>query len=115
LPASVSFPAGWLPVAGRSGGIQIPCWASCGSPSVSAFGKVHALLWECRDERLGAVPVFVCHDEVVVERSSERALDAKAWLERAMVEGMDTVLNGKDEGHVPVEVEARISESWGGR
>src|SRR3712207_6533082 len=72
-----------------------------------------ALLWERREECPGAVPVLVCHDEVVVECSSERALDAKAWLEGAMVEGMDTVLNDTDEVHVPVEVEGRIARSWG--
>jgi DNA polymerase I-like protein with 3'-5' exonuclease and polymerase domains len=71
------------------------------------------LLWEHRGECPGAVPILVCHDEVAVECRSERALGAKTWLERAMVEGMDTVLNGNDEGHVPVEVEARITRSWG--
>jgi hypothetical protein len=34
-------------------------------------------------------------------------------LEKAMIEGMDTVLNGTDEVDVPVEVEARIARSWG--
>ena len=29
-----------------------------------------------------------------------------------MIEGMDTVMNGTDEVHVPVEVEARIARSW---
>src|SRR3712207_1329932 len=72
-----------------------------------------ALLWEHRDECQGAVPVLVCHDEVVVECSAEQAADAKAWLEKAMIEGIDTVLNGADEGHVPVEVEARVAISWG--
>jgi hypothetical protein len=31
-----------------------------------------------------------------------------------MLEGMDVVLNGRAEVHVSVEVEALISESWGG-
>jgi hypothetical protein len=56
------------------------------------------------------VPVLVCHDEVVVECPAEQAADAKAWLEQATIEGMDTVVNGTSEGHVPVEVEARIAE-----
>jgi DNA polymerase-1 len=72
-----------------------------------------ALLWERRNQCPGAVPVLVCHDEVVVECDTEQAADAKAWLEKAMIEGMDTVLNGMDEVHVPVEVEARIARSWG--
>jgi DNA polymerase-1 len=70
------------------------------------------LLWERRSECLGAVPVLVCHDEIVVECEAERATEAKAWLEKAMIEGMQTVLNSTDEVHVPVEVEARIAKSW---
>jgi DNA polymerase-1 len=73
-----------------------------------------ALLWERRDEYPGAVPVLVCHDEIVVECAAEQAADAKAWLQKAMVEGMDVVLNGRAEVHVSVEVDALISESWGG-
>jgi DNA polymerase I len=72
-----------------------------------------ALLWECRSECPGAVPVLVCHDEIVVECDTEQAADVKAWLERAMVEGMEVVLNGTDEVDVPVEVEARVARSWG--
>jgi DNA polymerase I-like protein with 3'-5' exonuclease and polymerase domains len=59
------------------------------------------------------VPILVCHDEVVVE-CEEQAADVKAWMEKAMIEGMDTVVNGTDERHVPVEVETRIARSWGG-
>jgi DNA polymerase-1 len=71
-----------------------------------------ALLWERRGECPGAVPVLVCHDEIVVECDADKAADAKAWLEKAMIEGMDTVLNGTDEVHVPVEVEALIARTW---
>ena len=39
-----------------------------------------ALLWECRAECPGAVPVIVCHDEIVVECDAEQATVAKAWL-----------------------------------
>jgi DNA polymerase I len=46
-----------------------------------------ALLWERRGERPGAMPVLVCHDEVVVECAAEQAADAKAWLKKAMIEG----------------------------
>jgi DNA polymerase I len=71
-----------------------------------------ALLWERRNHCPGAVPVLVCHDEVVVECDAEKAADVKAWLEKAMIEGMDAVMNGTDEVDVPVEVEARIVRSW---
>jgi DNA polymerase-1 len=71
-----------------------------------------ALLWERRGESPGAVPVLVCHDEVVVECEAEQAADVETWLETALVEGIDTVLNGTDEVYVPVEVEARIDRSW---
>jgi DNA polymerase-1 len=74
-----------------------------------------ALLWERRGECPEAVPVLVCHDEIVVECDAEQAADAKAWLEKAMIEGMDTVMRGTDEVDVPVEVEARIARSWGER
>jgi DNA polymerase I len=72
-----------------------------------------ALLWERRDECLGAVPILVAHDEVVVECEAEQAADAKAWLEKAMIGGMDAVMNSAGKACVPVEVEARIARSWG--
>jgi hypothetical protein len=50
----------------------------------------------------GAVPVLVCHDEVVVECDAKQAADAKVWLEKAMIEGMDTVMNGTGEVGVSV-------------
>jgi len=74
-----------------------------------------ALLWERRDECSGSMPVLVCHDEVVVECGAERAADAKAWLEKAMIEGMDAVLNGAGKVRVPVEVESRVTDAWGER
>jgi DNA polymerase I len=71
-----------------------------------------ALLWERRDECPGAVPVLGCHDEIVIECDIEQAADAKAWLEGAMMEGMEAVLNSTDEVDIPIEVEARIGRSW---
>jgi DNA polymerase-1 len=71
-----------------------------------------ALLWERRGEFLGAVPVLVCHDEVVVECDEDRGEETKRWLEKAMVDGMDAVINGTGKAQVPVEVEARIDRSW---
>jgi DNA polymerase I-like protein with 3'-5' exonuclease and polymerase domains len=72
----------------------------------------HVLLWERRGECPEAVPVLVCHDEVIIECDAEQAVDAKAWLESAMIEGMDAVLNNVGEEHVPVEVESRIARRW---
>ena len=62
---------------------------------------------------VGAVPVLVCHDEVVVECDAEQAAEAKAWLEKAMIEGMNAVMNSTGTVPVPVEVEARIARCWG--
>jgi DNA polymerase-1 len=70
------------------------------------------LLWESRSEYPGAVPVLVCHDEVIVECDAEQAVDVQAWLEKAMIEGLDTILNGMNEGHIPVVVEGQIARSW---
>jgi DNA polymerase-1 len=72
-----------------------------------------AYLWERRDECPGAVPILAVHDEIVVECDAEQAADVKAWLEGAMIEGMDAVLNGIDETHVPVEVESRVAAACG--
>jgi DNA polymerase I-like protein with 3'-5' exonuclease and polymerase domains len=73
-----------------------------------------ALLWERRNECPGAVPVLVCHDEVVVECDAEQAAHTKAWLEGVMVGGMDAILNGTGEVRLPVEVESRVAHAWGG-
>jgi DNA polymerase I len=53
------------------------------------------LLWKRRDECPGAVPVLVCHDEIVVECDDNRGEETKRWLEKAMIEGMEAVLNSK--------------------
>jgi DNA polymerase I-like protein with 3'-5' exonuclease and polymerase domains len=70
------------------------------------------LLWGRRDEWPGAVPILVCHDEVVVECDENRGEETKCWLENAMIEGMDVVMNITDDVDVPVVVEARIATSW---
>jgi DNA polymerase I len=72
-----------------------------------------ALLWERRGECPGAVPVLVCHDEVVVECDAGLAEEAKAWLKNAMVEGMDAVMKGPGKARVPVGVEVRVGRRWG--
>ena len=56
------------------------------------------------------------HDEVVVECDEGDAKEVEAWLEKALVDVMDGVLNGPDvEGpRVPVEVEVESGRSWAG-
>jgi DNA polymerase-1 len=73
------------------------------------------LLHERRDEFPGAVPILTVHDEIVVERDEGDAKEVEAWLKRAMVDGMDGVLNAPDvEGpRVPVEVETEVGKAWG--
>jgi DNA polymerase I len=57
--------------------------------AADALKLVLALLWERRSECPGAVPVLVCHDEVVIECDANQAEDIRAWLEMMMIEGMD--------------------------
>ena len=38
-----------------------------------------ALLSERKDKCPGAVPVFVCHDEIVVECDGDQAGEVKTW------------------------------------
>ena len=71
-----------------------------------------ALLWERREECPGAEPILAVHDEIVVECNEEDAEKAKAWLVKAMVDGMDTVVN-VSEPRVPIEVEASVAKTWG--
>jgi DNA polymerase I-like protein with 3'-5' exonuclease and polymerase domains len=73
-----------------------------------------ASLWERRAERLGAVPILVCHDEVAVECGAEQAADVKGWLDKTMIDGMDAIMTGPNEVLMLVEVEARVSTGWGG-
>jgi DNA polymerase I-like protein with 3'-5' exonuclease and polymerase domains len=76
---------------------------------------VSAWSWRSLDECTEAVPVLVCHDEVVVECEAEQAAEVKTWLEKAMIEGMDAVMKSAGGARVPVEVAARIAKNWGGR
>jgi DNA polymerase-1 len=68
-----------------------------------------ALLWERRSEALGAFPVLVVHDEIVVECSENQADSVAEWLKKAMVDAMAPLIDP-----VPVEVEVKIAPTWGG-
>jgi DNA polymerase I len=72
-----------------------------------------ALLFERRGECPAAMPVLVCHDEVVVECDAEQAEEGKEWLAQAMKDSMDAVVNVM-EPHILIEVEAGVSKTWGG-
>jgi hypothetical protein len=56
------------------------------------------------------------HHEILVECDEDEDEKGEAWLEKAMIDGMDGVLNGPQvEGpRVPVEVETRVAKSWTG-
>ena len=60
------------------------------------------------------MPVACVHDEIVVECDEAEAEKVKAWLEKAMIDGMDRVLNDPEVGcpRVPVEVETEIGKTW---
>ena len=75
-----------------------------------------ALLWERRGECPDSVPVACVHDEIVVECAEDEAEKAEASLEKAMIDGMDVVLNRSGVGghRVPVAVETQIGKTWAG-
>lgn len=67
------------------------------------------LLWDRRAEQPGAFPVLAVHDEIVVECAADQADAVKAWVIRAMEDGIRDYLDP-----VPVEVDAKVKPSWGG-
>jgi DNA polymerase-1 len=72
-------------------------------------------LWESRDECPGARPILAVHDEIVVECDERDAKKVEFWLRKAMIDGMDEVVNGlkADGPTVPIEVEVECGRSWG--
>ncbi|GBD17674.1 DNA polymerase I [bacterium HR27] len=68
-----------------------------------------ALLWEQRQRLGSAVPVVVCHDEIVFECDTAEAEHVAAVLERLMVRGMQRVLR-----KIPVAVEVAVCRDWSG-
>ena len=75
-----------------------------------------ALLYERRHECPGAVPVAVVHDGIVVECDEGGAEKVKVWLEKAMLEGMDEVINAPGGGGptVPIGVAVEGGRTWAG-
>jgi DNA polymerase-1 len=74
-----------------------------------------AYLWERRQECHDAQPILAVHDEIVVECDEKRAEKVEAWLKKAMINGMDEVVNGlkADGPPVPIEVEVESGRTWG--
>ena len=68
-----------------------------------------AMLWQRRSECAGAVPILAVHDEIVVECDATAAELAAAWLRTAMIDAMAPLI-----APVPVEVEVKIGQTWGG-
>ena len=64
---------------------------------------------ERRDEIPDAVPVLAVHDEIVVEVPEAAADAAKAWLVKAMTDGMEPLI-----APVPVVVDVTVARTWGG-
>ncbi len=73
-----------------------------------------AFLYERKHECPSAVPILAVHDEIVVECAEDRTETVKAWLEGAMVDGMQAVLNSPEAevSSVPVEVESKVGKTW---
>ena len=63
-----------------------------------------------KHRRYGRPPAL--HDEIVVECDEEDAEQVAAWLEKAMVDGMNEVVNA-NEPQVSIEVEVTVSDTWG--
>lgn len=66
-----------------------------------------ALLWERRDQALGAFPVLAVHDEIVVEAAADQAEAVVTWLKAAMIDAMAPLVDP-----VPVEVEGKVARTW---
>jgi len=60
------------------------------------------------------VPILAVHDEIVIECDEDQAEGVGVWLKKAMIDGMDDVLNSPEvEGpSVPVEMEVESAKSW---
>jgi DNA polymerase I-like protein with 3'-5' exonuclease and polymerase domains len=74
---------------------------------VDGLKRALALLYERRHRCASAVPVIVCHDEIVVECDIDQADAAAEWLSQAMKDGMGPLI-----APVPVEVETQIGPTW---
>jgi DNA polymerase-1 len=68
-----------------------------------------ALLWQRRSECARATPILAVHDEIVVECDATAAESAAAWLRGAMLDAMAPLI-----APVPVEVEVKVGQTWGG-
>lgn len=67
------------------------------------------LLWQQRHQCPTARIVPALHDEIVLECDAEAANDVAAWLKQAMIDAMAPLI-----APVPVEVGAKIGQTWAG-
>jgi hypothetical protein len=84
------------------------------------YGPANALglrcgeLWSALCDKGTANPkrpsfeLYVLARCIAVECNAGQAEEVRAWLEKAMIEGMDAILYEAGEVHVAVEVEAQI-------
>jgi len=68
-----------------------------------------ALLWERRAQCPNAAPVLAVHDEIVVECPTAEVESTRAWLVKAMEDGMRPFVEP-----VPVAVDVKVTQTWGG-
>ncbi len=92
-------------------GVSRVAGASAGglsSPRFDGLEPAAALLHEGAPSARARPILLAVHDEIVVECEEGDAKVVEAWLDKAMIDGMDWMLNGPDSGRfgVPVEVEA---------
>ena len=85
-------------------------------PRFDGLKPAAALLHESAPSARAGPILLAVHDEIVVERGEGQVQEVEAWLEKAMVDGIDGVLNAPDvEGpRVPVEVEVKSGKTWAG-
>ena len=85
-------------------------------PRFDGLKPAAALLHESAPSARAGPILLAVHDEIVVECDEADAEKVEAWLEQAMIDGMDGALNGVEvEGPlVPVEVEVKCARAWAG-
>jgi len=92
--------------------MNFPMQGTCADGLKLALALLHERRYECP----GAVPILALHDEIMVECDESDVEKVKAWLEKAMIDGMDEVVNAPEiKGpHVPIEVDVKSGRTWEG-
>jgi DNA polymerase-1 len=75
----------------------------------AAFAEVSRRCYTLKSSALyGSYPVAFIHDEILLESPTSRQDDARAELERVMIEEMQRVSTPD----IPIEVEAKVMDRW---